>query len=222
MNGYRILVAEDDVPLRDSVVRGLEEEGFDVRVAGTATRLLELASPGAQDGMVIDIGLPDGDGRDVCTILRERGITDPVVFLTALDTLTDRLSGYEVGADDYLTKPFAFAELVARLRAMIRRNTQPAAETATSLTVDPLTHAAVCAGQSVPLTPTEYRLLSLLVARDGQVVRRHDLIHAGWPHGAVVHPNTLNAYMMRLRRKLRRLPDAPGLATVVGVGFALR
>ena len=149
------------------------------------------------------------------------GITAPVVFLTARDALPDRLSGFAAGGDDYLTKPFAFAELVARLRALLRRDAVPDAGDG-RLRVDPIDHAAHCGGESVPLTPTEYRLLALLAARGGEVVRRAELVQAGWPHGAIVHDNTLDAYIARLRRKIRAMPGAPELATVHGVGYSLR
>ncbi|HVG67895.1 MAG TPA: response regulator transcription factor [Gaiellales bacterium] len=221
MTGQRILIAEDDPQLGDAVQRGLREEGFECRLAPTAALFLEFVERESPDGLIIDIGLPDADGRDLCHALRARGITAPVVFLTARDALPDRLSGFAAGGDDYLTKPFAFAELVARLRALLRRNAVPDAGDG-RLRVDPLDHAAHCGGESVPLTPTEYRLLALLAARGGEVVRRAELVQAGWPHGAIVHDNTLDAYIARLRRKIRAMPGAPELATVHGVGYSLR
>jgi two-component system response regulator MprA len=221
VTGQRILIAEDDTQLGDAVQRGLREEGFDCRLAPTAALMLEIVEREPPDGLIIDIGLPDADGRDLCHALRARGITAPVVFLTARDALPDRLSGFAAGGDDYLTKPFAFAELVARLRALLRRNAGPAAGDA-RLRVDPRDHAAHCGGESVSLTPTEYRLLALLAARLGEVVRRTELVQAGWPHGAIVHDNTLDAYIARLRRKIRDMPGAPELATVHGVGYSLR
>ena len=221
MTGQRILIAEDDPQLGDAVQRGLREEGFECRLAPTAALFLEFVERESPDGLIIDIGLPDADGRDLCHALRARGITAPVVFLTARDALPDRLSGFAAGGDDYLTKPFAFAELVARLRALLRRNAVPDAGDG-RLRVDPLDHAAHCGGESVPLTPTEYRLLALLAARGGEVVRRAELVQTGWPHGAIVHDNTLDAYIARLRRKIRAMPGAPELATVHGVGYSLR
>ncbi len=221
MTGQRILIAEDDPQLGDAVQRGLREEGFECRLAPTAALFLEFVERDSADGLIIDIGLPDADGRDLCHALRARGITAPVVFLTARDALPDRLSGFAAGGDDYLTKPFAFAELVARLRALLRRNAVPGAGDG-RLRVDPLDHAAHWGGESVPLTPTEYRLLALLAARGGEVVRRAELVQAGWPHGAIVHDNTLDAYIARLRRKIRAMPGAPELATVHGVGYSLR
>ncbi len=221
MTEPRILIAEDDDELRGLVVRGLREEGFDVAATATAAGLQQLVDQRMPDAMVIDIGLPDADGRDLCQALRARGVNAPVLFLTARDALPDRLSGFAAGGDDYVVKPFSFDELVARLRAQLRRGGADAGP-ASGLTVDPVTHAARYGDTAVALTPTEYRLLGLLVSRAGETVRRRELIQAGWPHGAIVHENTLDAYLARLRRKLRQLPDAPGITTAHGVGYTLR
>ena len=217
----RILIAEDDDELRGLVVRGLREEGFDVAATATAAGLQQLVDQRVPDAMVIDIGLPDADGRDLCQALRARGVNAPVLFLTARDALPDRLSGFAAGGDDYVVKPFSFDELVARLRAQLRRGGADAVP-ASGLTVDPVTHSARYGDAAVALTPTEYRLLGVLVSRAGETVRRRELIQAGWPHGAIVHENTLDAYLARLRRKLRQLPDAPGITTAHGVGYTLR
>jgi two-component system response regulator MprA len=216
-----ILITDDDDELRDVVVRGLREEGFRASGAATATQAIAQVEALAPDCLVIDIGLPDADGRDLCQALRARGNHAPVLFLTARETLPDRLSGFAAGGDDYLCKPFAFDELIARLQALLRRGSREPVE-ANGLVVDPTTHSAACGGASMPLTPTEFRLLALLVARSGETVRRRQLIQAGWPHGAIVHDNTLDAYVARLRRKLRGLPDTPTVSTVHGVGYVLR
>ena len=172
------------------------------------------------DVLILDVGLPDADGRDVCAALRARGITSPVLFLTARDALHDRLSGFSSGGDDYLTKPFALAELLARVQALLRR---PAAnrDGATGLVLDPAAHAIVHEEERVPLTPTEFRLLSALAASPGSVVRRAALVAAGWPHGAIVHDNTLDAYVARIRRKLREARAPVGIGTARGVGYVL-
>jgi two-component system OmpR family response regulator len=221
MSDPYVLVVEDDDELRGLVARGLREDGFKVRAAATAGGLRELVASEPPDALIVDIGLPDADGRDLCQALRASGVHAPVLFLTARDALPDRLRGFAAGGDDYLVKPFSFAELVARLRAQLRRGGPPPQEP-TGLIVDPATHAVSYDGSSVTLTPTEYRLLGLLVARTGETVRRRQLIQAGWPHGAVVHENTLDAYLARLRRKLGSLPDAPAITTVHGVGYAIR
>jgi two-component system response regulator MprA len=173
------------------------------------------------DALVVDIGLPDSDGRDLTQALRARGMTAPVLFLTARDSLTDRLSGFTAGGDDYLTKPFAFAELLARLRALLRRAGSDGRLDAWGLTLDPLAHAASAGGNSRSLTPTEFRLLARLLAQPGETVRRRDLVRAGWPHGAIVRDNTLDAYVARLRRKLDALPGAPAIETLHGIGYRL-
>jgi two-component system response regulator MprA len=172
---------------------------------------------------VLDIGLPDADGRDVCQALRAHGVEAPVLFLTARGALTDRLSGFGASGDDYLTKPFALAELVLRVRALGRR-AAPRAEPGRpgALQLDPATHAVRAGEAGVALTPTEFRLLAALAGRPGEVVRRRELVAAAWPDGAIVHDNTLDAYIGRLRRKLRELGVDEQIATARGVGYALR
>src|SRR5262249_46651642 len=156
------------------------------------------------DALVVDIGLPDADGRDVVQALRAHGIGAPVLFLTARDALPDRLAGFAAGGDDYLTKPFALAELVARLRALLKRSTALAIEAA-GLRLDPATHGASCGGSTTALTPTEFRILARLASAPGAAVRRRELVQAAWPHGARVNDNTLDVYIARLRRKLAAL-----------------
>jgi two-component system, OmpR family, response regulator len=221
MSGATIFVLEDDEEMRSLLVRGLGEEGYQVESAATGTQLLQRASTTDPDVFVIDIGLPDADGRDVCQALRARGIQAPVLFLTARASLPDRLSGFSAGGDDYLTKPFAFAELVARVEALTRRAGVELAQVVCGLRVDPVTHAASCGDASVALTPTEFRLLARLASTPGEAVRRRALIQAAWPHGAMVHDNTLDAYLARLRHKLASLPGAPAITTVRGVGYTL-
>jgi two-component system OmpR family response regulator len=216
-----VAIAEDDSDLRRMLVRGLEEEGFEVRAAADGGQLLEQVEQKAPDVLVIDIGLPDSDGRDVCQALRARGVDAPVLFLTARGALTDRLSGFHAGGDDYLVKPFAFKELVVRLRALTRRSTAGPGDTGEQLTMNPAAHAVSVDGETVALTPTEYRLLAKLAGQRGDVVRRRELTLAAWPDGAIVHDNTLDAYIARIRRKLRTLGSDGALVTVHGVGYRL-
>jgi two-component system response regulator MprA len=216
-----ILVVEDDHELRAVLGSGLREEGFAVDVVASGAEALRHIERGTPDLLVIDIGLPDTDGRDLCQALRARGIQTPVLFLTARDALVDRLAGFDAGGDDYLTKPFAFAELVARLQAVLRRSGGDEALEAAGLRLDPLAHAVADGTQEVPLTPTEFRLLAALLARPGEAVRRRDLVRAGWPHGAYVRENTLDAYVARLRRKLKRLEGAPKITTAHGLGYRI-
>jgi two-component system response regulator MprA len=218
----RVLLVEDDAELRDLLARGLSAEGFAVATAGSATELLEGVSTAPADVLVVDIGLPDADGRDLCQALRAQGVQAPLLFLTARDAVTDRLAGFDAGGDDYLTKPFDFDELVARLRALLRRSTFEPADEVAGMRLDPASHAVSCGDESAELTPTEFRLLAMLAAQPGDAVRRRELLAAGWPRGAIVHDNTLDVYVARLRRKLRDLPGAPEIATVHGVGYSLR
>jgi two-component system response regulator MprA len=219
VSGLSVLIVEDDLELRSVLARGLREEGFKVETVGSGAELLARVGPVVPDVLVIDIGLPDADGRDVCQALRARGVQTPVLFLTARDALVDRLAGFDAGGDDYLTKPFALAELVARLHALLRRSGATGAVEAGGLTLDPVTHAVSGDGVEVPLTPTEFRLLARLLSRPGEAVRRADLVRAGWPHGAIVRENTLDAYVARLRRKLRAIEGAAEIVTVHGVGY---
>lgn len=208
--------------MRSLLVRGLREEGYQAQGFATGSELLHKLEAMKPDLLIIDIGLPDTDGRDVCQAVRARGITAPVLFLTARDALSDRLSGFHVGGDDYLCKPFAFAELLARLEALLRRSGGERTLETAGLVLDPAKHAVTCGGVTVPLTPTEFRLLARLAASPGEAVRRRTLIETGWPHGAIVYDNTLDAYIARLRRKVCTLPGAPQIVTVRGVGYSLR
>jgi two-component system OmpR family response regulator len=218
----QVLVLEDDADLRRLLTRGLGEEGFAVATAATAAEFLERLAESEPDALVVDVGLPDADGRDVVQALRAQGIGAPVLFLTARDALPDRLAGFAAGADDYVTKPFAFAELVARLRALVRRGGADPATEVGSMRLDPATHAISSGEATEELTPTEFRILARLAAEPGKTVRRRDLVRTAWPHGAIVHDNTLDVYIARLRRKLAALPDVPEITTVHGVGYSLR
>jgi len=218
----QIFVLEDDPQMRSLLVRGLREEGYEVQGYATGSEVLRRVTEVVPDLFIIDIGLPDTDGRDVCQAVRAQGIKSPVLFLTARDALSDRLSGFHVGGDDYLTKPFAFAELLARLEALIRRSgTERSVETG-GMVLDPAKHAVSAGGVTVPLTPTEFRLLAKLAASPGEAIRRKVLIETAWSHGAIVYDNTLDAYIARLRRKMATLPGGPEIATVRGVGYSLR
>ncbi len=216
----RIAIVEDDGDLRRVLVQSLREEDFEVRAFMTGAELLASVDAQTPDALVVDIGLPDADGRDLCQALRARGVQAPVLFLTARDALPDRLAGFSSGGDDYMTKPFALDELIARLHALLRRASPDVPEVG-AMRLDPAAHAVSSGGKSARLTPTEFRLLAALASRPGEVVRRRTLIQAAWPHGAIVHDNTLDAYLARLRRKLRELEGAPEISTVHGVGYTL-
>jgi two-component system OmpR family response regulator len=218
-----LLIVEDDAPLREVLVRSLRAEGFTARAVATGRELLEQALGGEADAIVIDIGLPDADGRDLCQALRAQGVQAPILFLTARDALTDRLGGFSAGGDDYVTKPFDIEEVVARLHALVRRSVpEPDSGPDPGLALDPSQHAARFDGRSQTLTPTEFRLLAALAGKPGKAISRRDLIRTAWPHGAIVHDNTLDVYIARIRRKLAALAGAPTIKTLHGVGYRLQ
>jgi two-component system, OmpR family, response regulator len=217
-----VLIVEDDVALRQVLVRSLRAEGFEVDAVATGHELLARAARASPDALVIDIGLPDADGRDVCQALRTRGVHAPVLFLTARDALTDRLSGFSSGGDDYVTKPFDIEEVTARIWALVRRAGGASASSIAGLELDPTQLTVTSAGSTQSLTPTEFRLLAALAARAGKTTSRRELIGVAWPHGAIVQDNTLDVYVARLRRKLRALSGAPPITTVHGLGYRLR
>ena len=221
MAAHRLLIVEDDAVLRSQLSRGLGEEGFEIEAVADGATALERADDDP-DALIIDIGLPDADGRDLCQALRARGCDAPVLFLTARDAMPDRLSGFSAGGDDYVTKPFHFDEVVVRLRALLRRSGADPSTTVGTLRLNPVTHAISSDDREVALTPTEFRLLAALAARPGEVVRRRELVHAAWPAGAMVHDNTLDQYVARLRRKLRDLAAPAAIATAHGVGYRLQ
>ena len=216
----KILVVEDDHALRDVLRRGLSEADFAPVPAADGATALRLATAGLA-AAVLDIGLPDADGRDVCQAMRANGFTAPVIFLTARHRLTDRLSGFSAGGDDYLPKPFHLAELAARLRAVLTRTPATAAATTGDLVLDAVDHSMTVRGERSALSPTEFRLLATLVAADGTLVHRRDLVRAGWPEGAQVSDNTLDQYLSRLRRKLRETGSRLGIDTARGRGHRL-
>jgi two-component system, OmpR family, response regulator len=221
VDGAKVLIVEDDPELRSVLARSLREEGFAVDSVATGGEVLARVDASVPDVYVIDVGLPDADGRDVCQALRARGVVAPVLFLTARDAVVDRVAGFDAGGDDYVAKPFALVELVARIQALLRRAGSSAAFEAEGIRLDPASHSVSSRGREVPLTPTEFRLLAALLARPGTAVRRRELVRAGWPHGAIVRENTLDAYVARIRRKLRDLGDAPEIRTVHGVGYRI-
>jgi two-component system OmpR family response regulator len=222
--GVAVAIVEDDSQLRRTLSGGLIDEGFSVVLAvATGAELLERWDAAAPELLVLDIGLPDADGRDVAMALRARGVGVPILMLTARGNLVDRLGGFHAGADDYLVKPFAFAELIVRLAALARRRAD--GETSVEgIRLNPATHAVSTTLDSggsidVPLTPTEFRLLALLIARRGQVVRRRALVAGAWPEGAIVTENTLDTYVARIRRKIALVAPASSVRTVRGVGY---
>jgi two-component system OmpR family response regulator len=214
-------VCEDEPALRSVLSRALRAMGHEPVVVATAAEALRAFARRRPDVLVLDIGLPDADGRDLCLALRASGVDSPVVFLTARDGLHDKIAGFEAGADDYLTKPFEIDELRVRLEALLRRTPPPTAQEPGAPVLDPARHALVQGEHEVALTPTEFRLLGRLMAEPATVVRRHTLVAAAWPHGAMVSDNTLDSYVRRLRKKLEPL-ELSAISTVRGVGYRWR
>jgi DNA-binding response OmpR family regulator len=215
-------VCEDDPAIRRILVDGLRMHEHEAVVAHNGAEAVRLfARDERVDVLVLDIGLPDSDGRDVCVALRSAGQMAPALFLTALGRMHEKLAAFAAGADDYLTKPFAVAELIVRVEALARR--RPLARPASGeLVLDPARHSVVYADAGVRLTPTEFRMLAAVTSRPGEVVRRRVVIAAAWPDGAQVHDNTVDSYVTRIRRKLERVGSPVQLRAVRGVGFELR
>lgn len=220
-----LLIVEDDARLRGLLKRMLEEERHVVDVAATGEEGLEIAlGPNGLDIIVLDIGLPDISGLDVARRIRKKGVDVAILMLTARDTVGDRVTGLDAGADDYLVKPFAFAELSARLRALGRRGS-PGARRAEpilqvgSIAMDEASHRVTVDGGSVELSPREYSLLECFLRHPGQALTRDQLLDHAWPFGVAVTPNAVDAYVHYLRDKLGPAGDL--IRTVRGVGYRL-
>jgi len=220
----RILLVEDDRKAAGLLVRGLREEGFVVDQAASLAEADEAAFVTTHDLIVLDGMLPDGDGVTLCRTLRARGQQVPVLMLTARDALSDRVDGLNAGADDYLTKPFEFEELLARLRALLRRSdmTRPPVLVADDLRLDPASLQVTRAGRPVELTPKEFALLQALMRQPGAVVPRQRLAEQIWHGDPLAIDNLIDAHMSKLRRKIDAAGARPLIETVRGRGFRLR
>jgi len=214
----RVLVVDDDPPVRRMLERSLEAEGFAVEGAADGGRALAAVERAAPDMIVLDVAMPGLDGLAVARRLRARGVTAPILMLTARDTVAERVAGLEAGADDYLLKPFALEELVARLRALGRRRTDRTTSLVVGdLTLDPDERTVRRGGRVVELTAREAELLELLARHAPLVVSREAALAELWDDAAV--PNVIDRHVAQLRRKL----GPPGIIhTVRGVGFVLR
>ena len=221
-----LLLVEDDERLRRLLKRLLEEQRHLVEAAPTGREGLELASD--RDGIdivILDIGLPDINGIEVARAIRRRGLAVTILLLTARDTVTDRVVGLDAGADDYLVKPFAFAELAARIRALGRRNLTGPPRAGSTLEQGPIrleevSHRTWVSDRPLELSPREYSLLECFLRHPDQVLTRDQLLDHAWPYGVAVTPNAVDAYVHYLRDKLG---DQAGLIeTVRGVGYRLR
>jgi DNA-binding response OmpR family regulator len=222
----RILVVEDESKVARAVQDGLEAEGYAVTLATTGDEGLETARAQDFDLVVLDLMLPGPDGFEILAALRHAGDATPVLVLTARDTVLDRVAGLDAGADDYLVKPFAFAELLARIRALLRRGRADAPDRLSvgDLEIDPLGRRASRAGQALTLTAREFALLEFLVRHQGQVVSRDQIAREVWeePSRGTPLDNVIDVHIMRLRRKVDRDGGDRLIHTVRGVGFVAR
>jgi DNA-binding response OmpR family regulator len=219
----RILIIEDDKKAARLLAKGLQEERFVVDVAHSGEAGEEAASVNTYDAIILDWLLPDKPGISVCRDLRAKKISTLILMLTARDALEDRVTGLNAGADDYLTKPFGFAELLARLRAVLRRSdiTRPVMLHAADLTVDPLTYRVTRGGMRLDLTRKEYAILEVLMRHAGQVVTRNELTEGVWEADLDTLPHLLDVHVGHLRRKLKEAGASPLIHTVRGRGYLL-
>jgi two-component system, OmpR family, response regulator len=222
--GVRVLIVEDELRMASLIRRGLEHEGLSADVTPKGIDAVWLAKAHDYDAIVLDVMLPDLDGFEVCRRLRGAGVWVPVLMLTARDAVEDRVAGLDSGADDYLVKPFAFAELLARLRALVRRGEaeRPAVLVVGDLRLNPATHEVTRGGVSVDLSAKEFALLETFMRRPGQVLSRLHLLEHGWDFAYDNRSNVIDVYVRRLRRKIDEPFGRGSLETVRGVGYRLR
>jgi two-component system OmpR family response regulator len=218
-----VLLVEDDDKLSRAVARGLRHEGYAVDTAADGDGALMQAAVWEYDAIVLDVMLPGRDGLAVCAALRERGCWAPVLMVTARGGIPDRVRGLDAGADDYLPKPFDFQELLARLRALLRRAPaeRPAQVRAGDLVVDPATHEVTRAGTPVELTAREFAVLEYLARHQGEAVTRTRLLEHVWDENHVGSTNVVDVYIGYLRRKLEVPFERPLIRTLRGVGWTL-
>jgi DNA-binding response OmpR family regulator len=219
----RVLLIEDDQRTANALGRGLREEGYVVDVARSGEDGEDLASANDYGVIVLDWYLPGKDGLAVCRALRASGATTPILMLTARDALADRVAGLDTGVDDYLTKPFAFEEILARLRALLRRSemARPPVLSVLDLRLDPASHQVTRGGAPIELTTKEYQILEALMRKSGQVVTRTGLEEQVWGGEADLTTNAVDVHISHLRRKIDHGHAVPILHTVRGRGYVL-
>jgi two-component system OmpR family response regulator len=220
----RILIVEDEVKLAALLRRGLAEEAHAADIARSGEDALWMAQATEYDAIVLDLMLPGLDGIEVCRRLRVDGVWSPVLMLTARDAVEDRVGGLDAGADDYLTKPFAFAELLARLRALVRRGAseRPAELAVGDLRLDPATRRVWRGDAEIDLSPKEFALLETFMRRPGRVLSRFELLEHAWDYEYENRSNVTDVYVRYLREKIDRPFRRSSLETVRGVGYRLR
>ncbi len=220
----RVLVVEDEKKLGELLGRGLREEGYAADVADRGEEALWMAHAVSYDAIILDVMLPGADGFEICRRLRRDGVWAPVLMLTARDAVDDRVGGLDAGADDYLTKPFAFEELVARLRALTRRTPveRPSVLEVDDLCLDPASHRAWRGDRELDLSAKEFTLLELFMRRPGLTLTRTQLLDGAWDIAFESRSNVVDVYVRYLREKIDRPFGRDSIETVRGVGYRLR
>jgi two-component system, OmpR family, response regulator len=220
----RVLVVEDEPRMASVIRRSLAKQGLAADVAARGEQGVWMAAATDYDAIVLDVMLPDSSGFEVCRTLRRKGVWSPVLMLTARDAVSDRVEGLDSGADDYLVKPFALAELHARLRSLARRGKpkRPAVVEVGDLSLDPARHEARRGGKPIDLSAKEFSLLETLMRRPGEVMSRYDLLEHAWDFAYEARSNVVEVYMRRLREKVDRPFGRRSIETVRGVGYRLR
>ena len=220
----RVLIVEDELKMASLVRRGLTEEGHAADIAGTGDDALWMAEAHPYDAIVLDVMLPGLNGFETCRRLRQAGIWVPVLMLTARDAVDDRVAGLDAGADDYLTKPFSFAELLARLRALVRRGgvERPTVVLVGDLRLDPASRKVWRGEHEIQLSPKEFALLEAFMRRPGQALTRLQLLEHAWDFAYENRSNVVDVYVRYLREKVDRPFGTSSLETVRGVGYRLR
>jgi DNA-binding response OmpR family regulator len=219
-----VLIVEDEKKMAELLKKGLEEENHSVSLVHDGRDALEMAQALEYDAIVLDLMLPGIDGFEVARRLRKSGDKTPILVLTARDTVPDVVKGLDIGADDYMTKPFSFEEFLARLRAISRRTSAPRATLLQvgDLVLNPASHEVKRGGEEISLSRTEFRLLEFLMRRAGRVVPRNTIVHAVWDTNEDVEENTLDAFISLLRNKVDRDRKVKLIQTVRGTGYSIR
>ncbi|HZG64551.1 MAG TPA: response regulator transcription factor [Rubrobacteraceae bacterium] len=219
----QLLVIEDDARVARSIARALRQEGYTVKIAGDGRSALTLALAEPFDLLIVDWMLPDLDGIQLVRRLRAAEMSVPILMLTARDQIEDRVEGLDAGADDYLSKPFALSELLARVRALLRWPREEkkidSVLAAGDVTLDPVRHSVWRGGERIELSAKEFALLAILIRRPGQIFTRSILLDAVWDYHTDIDTNVVNLYVSYLRKKLDRAGEASRIRTVRGVGY---
>jgi two-component system copper resistance phosphate regulon response regulator CusR len=219
----RLLLVEDDVSIARFVSKGLTEQSYAVDVATSGEEVLYNASISVYDGIILDVIIPPPDGFEVCRRLRAEGSHTPILMLTARDLVSDRIGGLDAGADDYLVKPFEFGELLARVRALLRRTGQPQKPVLTigGLVIDTRSHRVELDGAALPLTTKEYALLEYLARNAGQIAGREEIADHVWNQDFDPFSNLIEVYINRLRRNMEKVSTKKLIHTIRGAGYML-